>query len=65
MPEIRPPFIIVVCKGERYIFCYEQGREDDLMAMLIDYALDETYNFGWAEVRSILRHLGLIGSEKK
>ena len=64
MPAIRPPFIIVMCKGERYIFCYEQGKEDDLMALLIDYALDDQFSFGWPEVRSILRHLGFIGSEK-
>ena len=62
---MKVPFIVVFCKGEKYLFYYKRGREDDLICTMIDYALDERMTFGWPEVRSIVRHFGLLGPSKK
>jgi len=57
---MKMPFIIVFCHGEKYFFRYRPGQEDELIAALIDYAIDERLTFGWPEVRSIMRHFGFI-----
>jgi len=59
------PFIIVFCHGEKYFFRYKPGQEDEVVAVLIDYAMDERLTFGWPEVRSIMRHFGFIKDEQK
>ena len=57
------PFIIVFCHGEKYFFRYKPGQEDELIAVLIDYAMDERLTFGWPEVRSIMRHFGFLKTD--
>jgi len=57
------PFIVVFCHGEKYFFRYKPGHEDEVVAVLIDYAMDERLGFGWPEVRSIMRHFGFLKSD--
>lgn len=54
------PFIIVFCRGEKYFFRYTPGYEDELIEVLVDFAMDERLAFGWPEVRSIMRHFGFV-----
>jgi len=54
------PFIVVFCGNHKYIFYYKPGREDELIGQMIDYAMDSRHVFGWAEVRSIMKHFGLL-----
>jgi len=54
------PFIVVFCGNEKYIFYYSPGKEDDLVCKMIDYAMDERHTLGWTEVRSVMRHFGLL-----
>jgi len=58
------PFIVVFCHGEKYFFRYTPGHEDELIAVLVDFAMDERLSFGWPEVRSIMRHFGFIKSDQ-
>jgi len=53
----RMPFIVVFCGRHRYCFVYAKGQEEEVLATMIRYATDERFNFGWAELRSITRHL--------
>ena len=54
------PFIVVYCGSHKYVFYYKTGREDEVISQMIDYAMDERHVFGWAEVRSIMKHFGLL-----
>ena len=54
------PFIIVFCRGEKYFFRYTPGYEDELIEVLVDFAMDERLAFGWPEVRAIMRHFGFV-----
>ncbi len=56
------PFIIVYCGEHKYVFYYTNGREDELIGQMIDFAMDDRHVFGWAEVRSIMKHFGLLQS---
>ncbi len=53
----RNPFIIVFCGRHRYCFIYDKGKEEDLISAMIQYAMDDRFNFGWAELRSITAHM--------
>jgi hypothetical protein len=60
----RPQRQLVLNKGaERYIFRYEQGREDELLDALIDQAKDLRTDFDWfdAAVISFKLTQSLIG----
>ena len=57
------PFFVVFCDQHKYIFSYKPGREDELISQMIDYAMDCRHPFGWAEVRSILKHFGVASAE--
>jgi len=54
------PFIIVFCGNEKYVFYYTPGNEDELVCLMIDYAMNPRHALGWGEVRSVMRHLGLL-----
>jgi len=60
---VRIPFIVVFCANEKYIFYYSRGNEDELVCRMIDYAMDTKHTLGWAEVRSVMRHLELLKTE--
>ena len=60
--SVKLPFIIVFCHGEKYFFRYTPGHEDELISVLVDFAMDERLSFGWPEVRSIMRHFGFMKS---
>jgi hypothetical protein len=49
----RTPFIVVFCGRHRYCFVYTKGQEEELISTMIQYATDDRFNFGWAELRSI------------
>ncbi len=49
----RTPFIVVFCGRHRYCFVYTKGQEEELISTMIQYAADDRFNFGWAELRSI------------
>ena len=57
---VKIPFIVVFCGDEKYLFYYTPGKEEDVVCAMIDYALDDRHKFGWPEVRSIVKHLGLL-----
>ena len=63
----RQPFIVVFCGRHRYCFVYAKGKEEELVSTMIEYAMDDRYNFGWAELRSITTHMHTekAGSAKK
>ena len=55
---------LVLNKGaEKFIFRYENGREDELLDVLIDQGKDKSTNFGWfdAAVLSFKLTQSLIG----
>jgi hypothetical protein len=59
---------LVLNKGaEKYIFRYEQGREDELLDALIDQAKDKRTEFDWfdAAVISFKLTQSLIGSAEQ
>lgn len=50
----RPQRQLVLNKGaEKYIFRYEQGREDELLDALIDQVKDERTDFDWFDAAVI------------
>lgn len=50
----RPQRQLVLNKGaEKYIFRYEQGREDELLDALIDQAKDKRTDFDWFDAAVI------------
>jgi hypothetical protein len=53
----RLPFIVVFCGKHRYCFVYSKGNEERLISEMIQYAMDERFNFGWSELRSITSHM--------
>jgi hypothetical protein len=53
----RTPFIVVFCGRHRYCFVYAKGQEEELISTMIEYATDDRFNFGWAELRSITGHM--------
>jgi hypothetical protein len=53
----RTPFIVVFCGRHRYCFIYSKGREEQLISEMIQYAMDDRFNFGWSELRSITTHM--------
>ena len=53
----RTPFIVVFCGKHRYCFVYAKGKEEELISAMIQYAMDERFNFGWTELRSITTHM--------
>lgn len=60
----RPQRQLVLNKGaEKYIFRYEQGREDELLDALIDQVKDKRTDFDWfdAAVLSFKLTQSLIG----
>jgi hypothetical protein len=60
----RPQRQLVLNKGaEKYIFRYEQGREDELLDVLIEQAKDKRTDFDWfdAAVISFKLTQSLIG----
>ena len=60
----RPQRQLVLNKGaEKYIFRYEQGREDELLDALVEQAKDRRTDFDWfdAAVISFKLTQGLIG----
>ncbi|MBM4025161.1 MAG: hypothetical protein FJ280_07095 [Planctomycetes bacterium] len=64
----RPQRQLVLNKGaEKYIFRYEQGREDELLDALIDQAKDRRTDFDWfdAAVISFKLTQSLIGSAEQ
>jgi len=64
----RPQRQLVLNKGaEKYIFRYEQGREDELLDALIDQAKDKRTDFDWfdAAVISFKLTQSLIGSAEQ
>jgi len=64
----RPQRQLVLHKGaEKYIFRYEQGREDELLDALIDQAKDQRTDFDWfdAAVISFKLTQSLIGSAEQ
>jgi len=64
----RPQRQLVLNKGaEKYIFRYEQGREDELLDALIDQAKDRRTEFDWfdAAVISFKLTQSLIGSAEQ
>ncbi len=56
------PFILVFCKRHRYCFIYSRGNEQAAISTMIEYAMDDRYNFGWSELRSITAHLQEAGA---
>jgi hypothetical protein len=59
---------LVLNKGmQKYVFRYEQGREDDLLDALIDQAKDKRTDFDWfdAAVISFKLTQSLIGSAEQ
>jgi hypothetical protein len=68
MSRNRPQRQLVLNKGaERYVFRYEQGREDELLDALIDHAKDTRTEFDWfdAAVISFKLTQGLIGNAEQ
>jgi hypothetical protein len=64
----RPQRQLVLNKGaEKYIFRYEQGREDELLDALIDQVKDTRTDFDWfdAAVISFKLTQSLIGSAEQ
>ncbi len=64
----RPQRQLVLNKGaEKYIFRYEQGREDELLDALIAQAKDKRTDFDWfdAAVISFKLSQSLIGSAEQ
>jgi len=64
----RPQRQLVLNKGaEKYVFRYEQGREDELLDALIDQAKDRRTDFDWfdAAVISFKLTQSLIGSAQQ
>jgi len=64
----RPQRQLVLNKGaEKYIFRYEQGREDELLDALIDQVKDMRTDFDWfdAAVISFKLTQSLIGSAEQ
>ncbi len=64
----RPQRQLVLNKGaEKYIFRYEQGREDELLDALIAQAKDRRTDFDWfdAAVISFKLTQSLIGSAEQ
>jgi hypothetical protein len=59
----RLPFIVVFCGKHRYCFVYSKGNEEQLISEMIQYAMDERFNFGWAELRSITSHMQTAGAK--
>ena len=59
------PFIVVYCGPHKYIFYYSSGREDEVISQMIDYAMDDRHRFGWEEVRSIMKHFGLLQAKSR
>ena len=57
------PCIVVFCGNEKYVFYYSKGSEDELVCQMIDYAMDKQHALGWAEVRSVMRHLELLATD--
>ncbi|MFO7899476.1 MAG: hypothetical protein R6V58_10515 [Planctomycetota bacterium] len=53
----RTPFILVFCGRHRYCFVYSKGNEEELISAMIEYAMDQRFNFGWSELRSITTHM--------
>ncbi len=53
----RTPFIVVFVGKHRYCFIYAKGQEEALVSTMIEYAMDDRFNFGWAELRSITSHM--------
>jgi len=53
----RTPFIVVFCGKHRYCFVYAKGKEEELISAMIEYAMDDRFNFSWAELRSITGHM--------
>ena len=53
----RTPFIVVFCGKHRYCFVYKKGKEEELISAMIQYAMDDRFNFGWPELRSITTHM--------
>jgi len=53
----RSPFIVVFVGRHRYCFVYQKGREEELIQAMIEYAMDERFNFSWAELKSITSHM--------
>jgi len=58
--SMKIPFIVVFCGNEKYIFYYSHGKEEELVCRMIDYAMDDKHALGWPEVRSVMRHFGLL-----
>jgi len=56
------PFIVIFCGNEKYIFYYSPGKEDELVCTMIDYAIDPSHAMTWTEVKSVMRHFGLLKS---
>ena len=56
------PFIVIFCGNEKYIFYYSAGKEDELVCTMIDYAMDPRHAMTWTEVKSVMRHFGLLKS---
>jgi len=68
MMRKRPQRQLVLNKGaEKYVFRYEQGREDELLDALIDQAEDSRTEFDWfdAAVISFKLTQGLIGCAER
>ena len=59
----KSPFIVVFCGRHRYCFVYEKGKEEELISTMIEYAMDDRFNFGWAELRSITAHMQTQGAK--
>jgi len=53
----RTPFIVVFVGTHRYCFVYAKGKEEELISAMIEYAMDDRFNFGWPELRSITSHM--------
>ena len=61
----RTPFIVVFCGKHRYCFIYDKGKEEDVISAMIQYAMDDRFNFGWSELRSITNHMHAQTPDRK
>jgi len=62
--QVEVNFLILFKDKEQYVLTYEQGKELDLFATLLDYANDDRYSLDMNEVLNIIDELNTLYMEE-
>ena len=66
--KIQVPFVLVCKEKHYYLVSYGNGgseEPEELVRLIVKWARDERLNFGFPEVRVIMKQLGLLKETKR